>query len=162
MYMSYKTRIAILALGVSGLAGSCMAGKMDGIVGDWKMDAAKSRFEPSPGMQKFASKVTAAAEGAYTYQADWVEGDGTAGHLQYTTALDGKGGPRLRLLGCRQRQGHEGTREVAEGGIYQGRKNRRRRETQTLSADGKTVRDLDTGKDENGKPFTDLLVLDRQ
>ena len=161
MYMSYKTRIAILALGVSGLAGSCMAGKMDGIVGDWKMDAAKSRFEPSPGMQKFASKVTAAAEGAYTYQADWVEGDGTAGHLQYTTALDGKAVPvsgYSAVDSVKVTKVHAKSLKAVftkDGKIVE-------RETQTLSADGKTVRDLDTGKDENGKPFTDLLVLDRQ
>ena len=36
------------------------------------------------------------------------------------------------------------------------------RETQTLSADGKTVRDLDTGRDENGKPFAGHRVLPRQ
>ena len=161
MYMSYKTRIAIVALGVSGLAGSCMAAKMDGIVGDWKMDAAKSRFEPSPGMRKFESKVTAAGDGTYTYQAEWVEGDGTAGHLQYTTALDGKAVP---VTGYSAVDSVKVTKLNAkslkvvftkDGKIVE-------RETQTLSADGKTVRDLDTGKDENGKPFTDHLVLDRQ
>ena len=94
MDMSFKkTRIAIVALGLCGLAGTCLAAKMDAIVGDWKLDAAKSTFKPSPGMQKFESKVTAAGDGTYTYAAEWVEGDGTPGHLTYTTALDGKAFP---------------------------------------------------------------------
>ncbi len=161
MTMSVKTRIAIVALGLSGLAGSCMAAKMDAIVGDWKLNAAKSKFDPAPGMQKFEGKITAGGDGTYTYKSEWVEGDGTPGHLEYTSALDGKAVP---VTGYEAVDSVKVTKVNATTlkAVFTRNGKVVERETQTLSADGKSVQDLDTGKDEKGKPFTDHLVLDKQ
>jgi hypothetical protein len=161
MDQSFKTRIAIIALGLSGLAGSCIAAKMDSIVGAWKLDVSKSKFDPAPAMRKFESQVSATGDGSYAYKSEWVEADGTPGHLEFTTALDGKPVP---VSGYAAVDSVKVTKVNAKTLKAVFTKNGKvvERETQTFSADGKTVRDLDTGKDENGKPFNDVLVLERE
>jgi hypothetical protein len=161
MKNALMTRIAALTLGLTALAGASLAAEMDAIVGDWKLNAAKSTFDPGPGLQKFEAKVTAGGNGTYTYKSEWVEGDGTAGHLEFTSALDGKPVP---VTGYSAVDAVQVTKLNASSLKLVWTKNGKpvEHETQTLSADGKSVRDVDTGKDDKGKPFSDHLVLDKQ
>jgi hypothetical protein len=40
--------LAVAGLGVTALVSTAFAGKLDALVGDWDLNIAKSKFEPSP------------------------------------------------------------------------------------------------------------------
>jgi hypothetical protein len=39
--------LAVVSLGITALAGTAVAGKLDALLGDWDLNIAKSKFEPS-------------------------------------------------------------------------------------------------------------------
>ncbi len=82
--------IAVASLGLTALANSALAGKMDALLGDWDLNIAKSKFEPKPPMKKYTMKVIDAGTGHLLVKSDWIESDGTPGHVEYSTAFDGK------------------------------------------------------------------------
>src|SRR5271168_4420757 len=84
------TSLAVAGLGMAVLVSSAFAGKLDALLGDWDLNIAKSKFEPSPPMKKYTIKVIDAGTGHLLIKSDWIEADGTAGHVEYSTAFDGK------------------------------------------------------------------------
>jgi hypothetical protein len=62
----------------------------DPFVGTWVLNVAKSTFEPGPPLKSETTKITDAGNGAFHQVVDYVDGDGTATHLEFTSALDGK------------------------------------------------------------------------
>jgi hypothetical protein len=59
---------------------------LDALVGDWDLNIAKSRFEPSPPMNKYTRIVIDAGDNHLLIKSDWIDADGTAGHVEYSTA----------------------------------------------------------------------------
>ena len=84
------TSIAVAVLGLTVFSGSALAGKMDALLGDWDLNIAKSKFNPTPPMKKYTMKVIDAGDGRLLIKSDWIDADGTVGHVEYSTALDGK------------------------------------------------------------------------
>ena len=82
--------LAVAGLGLTALVGVALAGTMDALLGDWDLNIARSKFEPSPPMKKYTMKVIDAGTGRLLIKSDWIEADGTAGHVEYSTAFDGK------------------------------------------------------------------------
>ena len=88
-----KQGVALLAIAIAELTqmpGSAVAQTMDALVGDWDLNIAKSKFEPSPPMKKYTMRVIDAGTGHLLIKSDWIDSDGTVGHVQYSTAFDGK------------------------------------------------------------------------
>ena len=152
--------IAVASLGLTALANSALAGKMDALLGDWDLNIAKSKFEPKPPMKKYTMKVIDAGTGHLLVKSDWIESDGTPGHVEYSTAFDGKPKSILdypaadtvtdTLLNSTTWK----SVWTKDGKIVES-------ELQTISADGKTLRDTDEGKDEKGKKYKNRLVFER-
>ena len=84
------TSIAVATLGLTAWSGTALAGKLDALMGDWDLNIAKSKFQPNPPMKKYTMKVIDSGEGQLLIKSDWIEADGTVGHVEYSTALDGK------------------------------------------------------------------------
>src|ERR1700722_19831462 len=84
------TSLAVAGLGMAALVSTAFAGKLDALVGDWDLNIAKSKFEPSPPMKKYTMKVIDAGDNHMLIKSDWIDSDGTAGHVEYSTAFDGK------------------------------------------------------------------------
>ena len=82
--------LAVAGLGFTALVNTALAGKMDALLGDWDLNIAKSKFEPSPPLKKYTMKVIDAGADRLLIKSDWIEADGTAGHVEYSTAFDGK------------------------------------------------------------------------
>lgn len=152
--------IAVASLGLTALANSALAGKMDALLGDWDLNIAKSKFEPKPPMKKYTMKVIDAGTGHLLVKSDWIESDGTPGHVEYSTAFDGK---PISILDYPAADTVTDTllnsttwKSVwtKDGKIVES-------ELQTISADGKTLRDTDEGKDEKGKKYKNRLVFER-
>jgi hypothetical protein len=152
--------IAVASLGLTALANSALAGKMDALLGDWDLNIAKSKFEPKPPMKKYTMKVIDAGTGHLLVKSDWIESDGTPGHVEYSTAFDGK---PISILDYPAADTVTDTMVnsttwksvwTKDGKIVES-------ELQTISADGKTLRDTDEGKDEKGRKYKNRLVFER-
>src|SRR5580704_3063676 len=85
-----RASLAVAGLGLTLLSNTVLAGKMEALLGDWDLNVAKSKFEPSPPLKKYTMKVIDAGAGHLLIKSDWIEADGTAGHVEYSTAFDGK------------------------------------------------------------------------
>src|SRR3981081_1231956 len=84
------TSFAVAGLGLVALVSTAFAGKMDALLGDWDLNIARSKSEPSPPMKKYTMKVIDAGAGHLRIKSDWIDADGTAGHVEYSTAFDAK------------------------------------------------------------------------
>jgi hypothetical protein len=154
------TSLAFASLGLTALVSAAFAGKMDALVGDWDLNIAKSKFEPSPPMKKYTMKVIDAGADHLLIKSDWIEADGTAGHVEYSTAFDGKPIPIIDYPIA-----DTVTDTVVNATTWKSvwTKNGKivERELETISADGKTFREIDQGKDEKGRKYKNHLVFER-
>jgi hypothetical protein len=154
------TSIAVAAIGITAWCGTAFAGKMDALLGDWDLNIAKSKFKPNPPMKKYTMKVIDAGEGRLLIKSDWIDADGTAGHVEYSTALDGK---PISLIDYPFADTVIDTMINATTWESIWRKDGKtvERELEHISADGKTFREMDEGKDEKGKQFKNQLFFER-
>ncbi len=88
-----KTRMLVaLSLGLALSTAAWAAGK-EPYVGTWKLNLAKSKYDPGP-LPKSAMDVNATtADGAMRSVQDWVAADGTKGHAEWSAKFDGKDYP---------------------------------------------------------------------
>jgi len=70
-------------------AGSSLVAQADPLIGSWKMDAAKSKFDPGPAT-KSSTVVYAAAGAGLKATIDGVTSAGDKTHWEYTAQYDGK------------------------------------------------------------------------
>jgi hypothetical protein len=150
----------VIYVGSALLAGSAVAGTLDSLLGDWDLDVAKSKFEPSPPMKKYTMKVIDAGAGHLLIKSDWIDADGTVGHVEYSTAFDGK---PITLVDypiadtVTDTVVNSTTWKLVwtkHGKIVE-------REIETIAADGKVFREIDQGRDEKGRKFKNHLVFER-
>jgi hypothetical protein len=152
--------LAVAGFGLTALVEPAFAGKLDTLLGDWDLNIAKSKFQPSPPMKKYTMKVIDAGANHLLIKSDWIDADGTAGHVEYSTAFDGKpialiDYPLADFVTDTLIDATTWESVWTKNGIVV------ERELETISADGKTFREIDEGKDEKGKKFKNRLVFER-
>jgi hypothetical protein len=154
------TSLAVAGLGMTTLVCAAWAGKLDALLGDWDLNIAKSKFEPSPPMKKYTMKVIDAGADHMLIKSDWIDADGTAGHVEYSTAFDGK---PIALTDYPIADMVTDTMINATTWESVWTKNGKivERELETISGDGKTFHEIDQGKDEKGRRFKNHLVFER-
>jgi len=149
----------VFILGIWG--GVSLGQQSHPFVGSWILNLEKSKFEGLPPLRSETWVVTAEKDGLLRSVIDWVEADGTPGHVEYLSACDGKVYPiqgssdfdavKYDQLGPREfRSVLLKQRQVVE------------REHYVASKDGNTWWDTDRGNDKQGKPWTFHLVLERR
>jgi hypothetical protein len=130
-------------------------------VGSWTLNLDKSKFEGSQPMKSETWQVTAEKDGLLRMVIDWVDFEGTSGHVDYLTACDGKVRP---IHGSRDfdavRYDQLSPRKFKSVLLKDGKVVER--ESYLVSSDGNTWWDTDSGYDEHGKPWTFYLVFDRR
>ena len=154
------TSLAIACLGSTGLVSAAFAGKLDTLLGDWDLNIAKSKFEPSPPMKKYTMKVIDAGADHLLIKSDWIDADGTVGHVEYSTAFDGK---PIALTDYPIADSVTDTMidETTWESVWTKNGEIVERELETISADGKIFHEVDQGKDEKGKRYKNHLVFER-
>jgi hypothetical protein len=141
-------------------AHSTMA-QTDALHGTWKLDAAKSKFDPGPAPKSITVTFEPAGEGVKV-AADVVGADGKSTQTSYTGNYDGKDYPltgsntgadtvSLKRIDDRTTQ-----RIDKKGG------NVVMTFTRKVSADGKTLTVTVKGTNAKGQRVNDLVVLTRQ
>jgi hypothetical protein len=156
--ISIKTLAATAALTLFSLAS--FADTTDPFVGTWVLDIAKSTFEPGPPLKSETNTLTDAGNGAFHQVIDYVEGDGTATHFEFTTSLDGKEAP---VTGGREADTVIATRPRPRTVNYVFKKAGKWVETGrfTVSKSGKIMRGSLSGNDA-GVAWKYHYVLERQ
>ena len=151
---------AFASFGLTVLVSAACAGNLDRLVGDWDLNIAKSKFEPRTPVKKYTMKVIDAGANHLLIKSDWIEADGTAGHVEYSTAFDGK---PISLVDYPIADTVNDTVVNATTWKSVWTKNGKvvERELETISADGKTFRELDQGRDTKGNKFKNHLGFER-
>ena len=154
------TSVAFAALGLTAWSGTALAGKLDALLGDWDLNIAKSKFKPNPPMKKYTMKVIDAGEGHLLIKSDWIEADGTVGHVEYSTALDGK---PISIIDYPIADTVIDTMIDATTwqSIWKKDGKTVERELEHISADGRIFHEIDEGKDGKGRQFKNHLVFYR-
>jgi hypothetical protein len=154
------TSIAVATLGLTAWSGTTLAGNLDALLGDWDLNIAKSKFQPNPPMKKYTMKVIDAGEGRLLIKSDWIDADGTVGHVEYSTALDGK---PISIIDYPIADTVIDTmiNSTTWQSIWKKDGKTVERELEHISTDGKIFREIDEGKDEKGRQYKNHLVFER-
>ena len=149
-----------VSFGITILAGGAVAGKLDSLLGDWDLNIAKSKFEPSPPMKKYTMKVIDAGADHLLIKSDWIDADGTVGHVEYSTAFDGR---PISLTDYPIADTVTDTMVNATTwkSVWTKRGKIVESELETIAANGKVFREIDQGRDEKGRTFKNHLVFER-
>ena len=153
------TSLAV-SLGITAQAGTAVAGKLDSLLGDWDLNIAKSKFEPSPPMKKYTMKVIDAGASRLLIKSDWIDADGTVGHVEYSTAFDGKPNSLIDYP-IADTVTDTMVNATTWKSVWTKRGKIVEREFETIAPNGKVFREIDQGRDEKGRKFKNHLVFER-
>jgi hypothetical protein len=151
--------VASAVVVVFAFAGVGLA-QTDPAVGTWKLNTAKSKYDPGPLPRSNTITISAAPNGIHVV----AKGEDAAGKptsIDYTATFDGKdapvkGAPAYDTVTLKRVDANS-TEQVRkkEGKTVQTM-------TRKVSADGKTMTVTTRGKDENGRTINTVAVYDKQ
>ena len=152
---------ALIAIAVVALGHTALAQSPNPHVGTWKLNLAKSKYNPGPAPKSATTKIVTAGQGV-TGTIDLVDGDGTVRHYSYTANYDGKDAPitgnnangdTIAFTRVNPNTVRSVTKKAGKATITQ---------VAVVSADGKTRTITTTGTDAQGRKVNNVAVYDRQ
>jgi|WetSurSiteA1Bulk_404760.scaffolds.fasta_scaffold14695_5 hypothetical protein len=154
-------RKAMLLLAVFGLVGMLWAA--DPFVGTWKLNVAKSRFDPPSSALKSDLVKIAAQINGLKYTFDRVDLEGKAIHIEYAAKFDGKDYP-VTITGDRS-VNTTSLRRIDANTIksvnkINGKETERNRVV--IAKDGKSSTVTTKVKNEKGQEFTTITIYEKQ
>jgi hypothetical protein len=111
-------------------------------------------------MKKYTMKVIDAGAGRLLIKSDWIDADGTAGHVEYSTAFDGKPIPLVDYP-IADTVTDTLVNATTWKSVWKKHGKIVESELETISADGRIFRELDQGKDDKGQTYKNRLVFER-
>jgi hypothetical protein len=130
-------------------------------VGTWVLNIAHSIFDPGPPLKSHTFRIAQVRGGGFHDTIDYVKGDGSTIHLDFTAAFDGKYVP---LTGSAEAKSVSVTQVNPTTFKYVFKKARKPVEsgTFTVSKDGKTMQGTLSGKEADGTVWKYHYVFDRR
>lgn len=130
-----------------------------GLAGTWKLNVAKSKFNPGPAPKSMTVTYTPAGNGVKIV-VDVTPADGPAQHWEMTGSYDGKeypltGNPTADTVSFKLVDPSTGESTFKKDGKVTSMN------TRVLSADGKTLTITSKGTTADGKPRTDVQVFEK-
>ena len=160
-----RVNVRSILVAASCLALSCLLSapafaQTDSQVGLWKLNVAKSKWDPGPAQKSGTTKIEAAGKGTKV-TVDQVMADGSARHWTVTADYDGKDAP---VTGNPEADTVARTRVDANTVKTVSKKGGKVTVTQTsaVSADGKTRTVTTTGVNAAGQKVHNVAVYDKQ
>jgi hypothetical protein len=146
----------VVALALVAVASAQMPKGLDGT---WKLNVAKSRFDPGPAPKSMTLTYAPAADGV-RITVQQTAADGTTQTWDMTPKYDGKdypvtGHPAADTIALGKSDGLKSESTFKKGGKLVAVN------TRTLSADGKTLTIESKGTDEKGRPTHNVQVYER-
>jgi uncharacterized Ntn-hydrolase superfamily protein len=158
-----KHALKVVAVAVLAVVGAVAAqAQSNPIVGTWKLNTAKSKYNPGP-MPKSLTRTIAADGDGVKYSFEGVASDGSAIAYGFATKLDGKAAPvtgsipnGADSISATKTDDHHYTATLKKGDKVVGSTK------VTISADGKVTTVDSTGVTTTGAKSHDLQVYDKQ
>lgn len=153
--------VMVLASGVFALAVLAGAQPKDPFVGTWKLNVAKSKYNPGPPAKSSTVTYEAAGTG-YKVSVKTEPASGPAQEWSFTTSLDGKDAP---VTGTNPNADAVAVKRIDSNTLELVSK-KGGKPTVTarivISADGKTRTNTQTGTNAAGEKVNNVLVFDKQ
>ena len=153
-------RIVVSAVAVLLVSASFASAQSDPAIGSWKINLAKSKYNPGPAPKSNAITIAAVPNGMKVT----AKGEDAAGKptgIDYTATFDGKdmpvkGAPAYDTVSLKRIDANttEQTRKKEGKSVQTARR--------VISADGKTMTVTTRGKDESGRTLNTVAVYDKQ
>ena len=163
MHLRWRTVILVVVtlaavLGAEIIAVSAQA--TDPRIGTWKMNPAKSKYDPGPPPQSLTVKVEPAGQGEKV-TTEAVNSDGSRTTVQYSANFDGKDSP---LTGSQIADMVSLKRVDARTTVRTDKKDGKVAQTLTrvVAPDGKTMTVTGKGTNAQGQPVNNVVVFDKQ
>jgi hypothetical protein len=142
------------------LLAASMSAQTNSEVGTWKLNPAKSKYDPGPVPKSNVIVITVAGAGV-TVSAKGTDSEGKPTSADYTVSYDGKdvpvkGQPAYDMTSAKRidKNTSELTRKKAGKVVQTARR--------VISDDGKTMTITTTGTDEKGRKIHNVGVFDKQ
>jgi hypothetical protein len=144
----------VLAMGVATMAA-------DSNLGTWKLNAAKSKFDPGPAPKTQTLKIEAWGADGVKYTSDGTDADGKPTHSDFQAKYDEKfvpfkGNPDADMIAYKRIDANTVEATTQLGGKVTGKTRI------VVSADGKTRTLTQTGKNAKGQDVHNTIVYDKQ
>ena len=158
-----KRALQFVAIAVLAVVGSSTARAQENpLVGTWKLDLTKSKFDPGPAPKSLTRTVEAQGEGV-KYKFEGVSADGKPIAYGFSVLFDGKDNPVMGsmptgadTISATRKGTHEFVATVKKGGKVIGTSK------VTVSKDGKVTTVDATGTNAAGVKTHDVQVFDKQ
>ena len=156
-----KKQMLVIAVGIIvALALATIAVAADPHDGTWKVNVAKSKYNPGPAPKSLMTKRETQSNGIKTIF-DGVDADGKALHYEYVATLDGKdcpviGSPSFDAISLKKIDSNTYEWVTKKGG------NEVTRGRTIYSKDGKTRTQTEKSKDAKGQEVTSTVVYEKQ
>jgi hypothetical protein len=159
MRQAYLLAVVVVA-SVVVFGGTAFAQSSNSQVGTWKLNVAKSKYNPGPAPKSVTVKYEAAGAGVKV-TVDSVGATGTVNHYTYTANYDGKdspevGNPSADTIALTRVNATTTTSVSKKGGKVTGNS------TRVVSSDGKTLTNTSKGTNAAGQPTDNVQVYDKQ
>jgi hypothetical protein len=147
-----------LALAIGSV---CLSGADSNIVGTWKQNLEKSKYNPGPAPTIPATIRIESVDGGEKLSVDGVGSDGRAASWSYTASYDGKptsvtGSPYGDMASLKRIDSHTSQITYTKNGKVT------RTSKRTLSKDGKTLMIAAKGTNAKGQDYNNVTVFEKQ
>jgi hypothetical protein len=156
------TVLGVVSVSVAASAAMPAQTQKDAHIGTWKLNTAKSIFNPGPGYKTETRTYTPTADG-YKFEGERVNPDGSTQRYEFTVKYDGKdytvtgkdpGGADSIAVKLVDANHIESTSKKGHEVLYTSKV--------VVSQDGRVMTITTQGKNPNGEPFDNVQVYDRQ
>ena len=155
--------LQLVAIGLFLMVGAAtVQAQNDALVGTWKLDTAKSKFDPGPAPKSLTRTIVADGDGVkYTFEG--VAADGKPLAYSFSVKFDGKDNPingsmpsGAETISAKRVDSHHYVATLKKGGKTIGTSK------VNVSSDGSVTTVDSTGTDADGKKVHDVQVFDKQ
>ena len=156
----FKAALAALSLSIACLAPAAQAQSKDPVIGTWKINPEKSKYNPGPPLKSVVTKFEPAGKGVKN-TTEFTNAEGKAFTVTYTAEYDGKDNP----LAGSATANTVAIKKLKDGSVERVDK-KDGKVTMTMvrqvSKDGKSMTVTQKATNPQGKPVDNVLVFDRQ
>jgi hypothetical protein len=154
--------LALVSLVLATSAAMLSQTQKDAHIGTWKLNVAKSKFNPGPGYKSETRTYTPTADG-YKFEGERVNQDGSTQKYGFTVKYDNKdypvtgkdpGGADTIAVELVDASNIESSSKKGRDVLYTSKV--------VVSQDGKVMTITTKGKNPDGEPFDNIQVYDRQ
>jgi len=167
--MSMHRRAALISLVTiaAALPNAIAAQAPEALAGTWKLNAAKSKYEPADLGPKSATVTYTFSAGSVTANIDQVGAKGEKVHNEYTTTLDGADHPWKGTIDGKPNPGQDAISfKKLDANTYHIENKLKGKLTTTthivIAADGKSRTSTTTGTNAAGQKIHNVAVYDKQ